>query len=291
MIYSMTGFGKSSAQLAQTNYLVEIKSLNSKQLDLSIRMPGLLKEKEIEVRRLISDTLLRGKVDVYISSEKGEETIGVQINAAVFENYFLQMKEIQQKLNFDAPDMLNAILKLPNVLQTKEITIEENEFDVLISGITEAMKNLNEFRRQEGTALELDIQKRIEIIQELNKTIEKAAPQRAERIKEKILDNLQSLQEKLDVNKDRFEQEMIFYLEKLDVTEEVVRLENHCTYFLETMHSEEASVGKKLAFISQELGREINTIGSKANDVNIQKLVVQMKDELEKIKEQLNNVL
>lgn len=291
MIYSMTGFGKSAAIINQTNYLVEIKSLNSKQLDLSIRMPGLIKEKEIDIRRVISDYLVRGKVDVFISTEKGDEATSVQINTSAFENYFNQIKNLEQKLNIGTPDILNAILRLPNVLQTQEVVIEEQDFDALNNAIVAAMQNLNEFRRQEGEALESDFLKRIGILETLCADIENIAPQRAEKIKDKIAESLRSLQEKLEVNNDRFEQEMIFYLEKLDITEELVRLKNHCSYFLETMHSDEVSVGKKLAFISQELGREINTIGSKANDVAIQKMVVQMKDELEKIKEQLNNVL
>jgi uncharacterized protein (TIGR00255 family) len=291
MIYSMTGFGRANAQINQTNYTVEIKSLNSKQLDLNLKLPLNFKEKEIEIRKHISDLLVRGKVDVYISTEKGEDSTGYVINQSVIENYFNQMKKIQSSLMIEAPDMLNALLRLPNVLQAQENNFDENEFAALWESLQEAIVQLNEFRIQEGKALEMDFEKRISTILHLNKEIQELAPKRAEKVREKISESLKNLSEKIEVNNDRFEQEMIFYLEKFDITEEVVRLENHCDYFTETMADTEVSKGKKLNFISQELGREINTIGSKANDVDIQKKVVQMKDELEKIKEQLNNVL
>jgi uncharacterized protein (TIGR00255 family) len=291
MIYSMTGFGRASAQINQTTYTVEIKSLNSKQLDLSLRMPANFKEKEIDLRREIADSLIRGKVDVYIASEKGEEAQSYVINRAVFDNYFNQIKSVCSDLDVNAPDVLNAILRLPNVLQTQELTFDEQEYSAFSAIITEAIQQLNFFRKQEGDALMADLQLRIQNIETLNKEVQQLAPARAERVRERILESLKNLGDKVEINNDRFEQEMIFYIEKYDITEEVVRLENHCSYFSETMHSDELSKGKKLGFIAQELGREINTIGSKANDVDVQKKVVQMKDELEKVKEQLNNVL
>lgn len=291
MIYSMTGFGRSTTTINEVSFSVEIKSLNSKQLDLNVRMPSYLKEKEIALRKILSEALERGKVEVFITSEKGDDVNSYIINKELVANYIQQINALKEDLKVDAPDVLNAILKLPNVLQSAETKVEETDFENLINATNEAIEKLNEFRAQEGKALYDDFLNRVNVIFELSKTVEKTAPLRIEKIRERILQNLESIAGKVQTDKDRFEQEIIYYLEKLDITEEIVRLSNHCKYFEETLNNKDISKGKKLSFIVQEMGREINTIGSKANDVEIQKNVVIMKDELEKIKEQLSNVL
>lgn len=291
MIYSMTGFGRATTTINEVSFSIEIKSLNSKQLDLNVRMPSYLKEKEIALRKILSEALERGKVEVFITSEKGDDVNSYIINKELVANYMQQINALKEDLKVDAPDVLNAILKLPNVLLSAETKVEETDFENLINATNEAIEKLNEFRAQEGKALYEDFLNRVSVIFELSKTIEKTAPLRIEKIRERILQNLESIAGNVQTDNDRFEQEMIYYLEKLDITEEIVRLSNHCKYFEETLKNEDVSKGKKLSFIVQEMGREINTIGSKANDVDIQKNVVIMKDELEKIKEQLSNVL
>ncbi len=291
MIKSMTGFGKATCELPGKKISIEIKSLNSKQLDVGMRLPNIYREKDLVLRNEIANKLGRGKVDVgfYIDFLGNEKN--TSINAQVIENYFNQLSPIANKLGLiDKTDILRAIMPLPDTIKTEQAELDEEEWKKIAETFSEALNCLNEFRTQEGKSLKNDITSRIENIRSLSLQVEPFEKERIEKIRERILDQLNELKEKIKVDQNRFEQEMIFYLEKLDITEEKVRLANHLDYFLETIANEEM-VGKKLGFITQEIGREINTLGSKANHSEVQKLVIQMKDELEKIKEQNLNIL
>lgn len=292
MLKSMTGFGKATIELENKKVSIEIKSLNSKQLDINTRIPNLYKEKDLVLRNEIKNQMERGKVELSIYIE----SIGVEketkINKPIVASYFKQLSEISNDLgiSIDHEPMLQTIIKMPDALKVEHQELDEEEWNNIFKGFKAAIADLLDFRNQEGKALEKDIFKRIHNIEALQSEVPQYEANRIETVKTRINDNLKEFVEKQNVDKNRFEQEIIYYLEKLDITEEKVRLENHCKYFLETADTKEA-VGKKLGFIAQEIGREINTMGSKANDTNIQKLVIQMKDELEKIKEQLLNVL
>lgn len=285
MIQSMTGFGKSLLQLPSKKITVEIKSLNSKSLDLNTRIPGQYREKELQLRTMISKALTRGKVDFSLQVEvTGEETTSI-INPAVVKAYMRQLKEI---VPGDDIELLKLAVQMPDALKTEREEIDVAEFEGIEDAVSEALKEINKFRTDEGLALEKDLKLRVESIEDLLQQIISMDPERIEGVRERLRKGIAELQEKVDEN--RFEQELVFYIEKFDITEEKVRLENHSNYFNETINSVDSN-GKKLAFISQEMGREINTIGSKSNFAPMQQLVVQMKDELEKIKEQLLNVL
>lgn len=285
MIQSMTGFGKSVLQLPSKKITVEIKSLNSKNLDLNARIPSQYREKELLLRNKISKSLTRGKVDfsVYVEST-GEET-SATVNAAVVKNYISQLREI---VSGDETELLKMAVRMPDALKTEREEIDETEFDSIAEAVDEALKEINGFRSSEGKALEDELNQRTRNIQELLDKVIAMDPDRIAGVRERLHKNVSELKENVDEN--RFEQELIYYIEKFDITEEKVRLENHLQFFMENLNSEDSN-GKKLAFISQEMGREINTIGSKSNYAPMQQLVVQMKDELEKIKEQLLNVL
>lgn len=291
MIKSMTGFGKARYENGDKKISIEIKSLNSKQLDLSIKMPSLYKEKEIEIRNLISELLIRGKIDISFFNEfKSAENVPA-INKLIVKEYFKQLKEINSELNIkELDDPLATILRLPDTLKTEKEELDEMEWEGIKASVMDAINDLNKFREQEGETLHLDIINRVNSIIKLNDDIKAFENKRIEDIKNRISGNLNEFITEEQIDKNRFEQEIIYYLEKIDMTEEKVRLQNHCNYFLKTM-DDAHPVGKKLGFIAQEMGREINTIGSKANNADIQKIVVEMKDELEKIKEQLMNVL
>lgn len=285
MIQSMTGFGKSLLQLPSKKITVEIKSLNSKSLDLNTRIPGQYREKELQLRTQISNALTRGKVDFSLQVEvAGEETTSV-INPAVVKAYMRQLNEIVPGNDIE---LLKLAIKMPDALKTEREEVDEAEFAGIEDAVSEALNEINQFRTDEGLALEKDLKLRVSSIEELLEQIISMDPERIEGVRERLRKGIADLQEKVDEN--RFEQELVFYIEKFDITEEKVRLDNHLNYFKETINSENSN-GKKLAFISQEMGREINTIGSKSNYAPMQQLVVQMKDELEKIKEQLLNVL
>ncbi|HET7361083.1 MAG TPA: YicC/YloC family endoribonuclease [Salinimicrobium sp.] len=285
MIQSMTGFGKSNIQLSSKKISVELKSLNSKNLDINSRIPSQYREKELELRKMIAASLNRGKVDFSVFLEiTGEET-SADINAPVVKNYISQLQQI---VAGDETELLKMAVRMPDALKSERGEIDETEFKALKKAVAEALEEINEFRSSEGKALEEELKLRANNIQNLLEQVMKLDPERISEVKKRLHKGIEELKEKVDEN--RFEQELIFYLEKLDITEEKVRLNNHVRYFLENLHSPESN-GKKLAFISQEMGREINTIGSKANFAPMQQLVVQMKDELEKIKEQLLNVL
>ncbi|MCG8579263.1 MAG: YicC family protein [Bacteroidales bacterium] len=291
MIQSMTGYGKSVCELPNKKISIEIKSLNSKQLDLNTRLPNLYREKEIEVRSLLGKRLSRGKIDLSFYVEAATSDKITKINQQVIANYHEQLKNIAGNLGLDnSTDYLKVIMPLPDTVKVELAELDEEEWKAITVTLNDAIKDITEFRKSEGLALETDIKGRIKMIGELLNEVPKYESQRIEKIKTRIRENLEELGQSNKIDENRFEQEIIFYLEKLDVTEEKVRLSNHLKYFMETIECNEA-VGKKLGFITQEIGREINTLGSKANDADLQKIVIRMKDELEKIKEQILNVL
>ena len=292
MIQSMTGFGKVIAELPTKKVTVEIKALNSKQLDLSTRIPSLYKDKEMAIRSRLLQTLERGKVDFSIFIEYIGKGTSAQINQEAVIGYYNQIKELSWKLGFETPTdwvSMQSLLRMPDVITTEAIEAEEEEWEIVRQTIDAAINQLCEFRIQEGAMLQnLFTQKIINIAQLLHE-VEPYEKERIEKIKGRILDNLKKFVP-VDYDHNRFEQEMIYYIEKLDINEEKNRLDNHLKYFLETMDSGHGQ-GKKLGFIAQEMGREINTLGSKSNHAEMQKIVVRMKDELEQIKEQVLNVL
>lgn len=281
----MTGFGKAVLQLENKKINIEIKSLNSKNLDLNARMPQQYREKELLLRNQIAKSLTRGKVDFGLYVESTMETANSKINVPVINEYISQLNTIS--LAKEA-DILSIAMRLPDVLKTEKEEIDETEFDQIQQLLTTALQNINEYRLNEGKVLENDFRLRIESIGTILKKIIEIDPQRIQGVRERLQKGIAELKERVDEN--RFEQELVYYIEKFDITEEKVRLENHLNYFIENLDSD-VSNGKKLGFIAQEMGREINTIGSKSNFAPMQQLVVQMKDELEKIKEQLLNVL
>ncbi len=286
MIHSMTGFGKASLQLPTKKITVEIKSLNSKGLDLNTRMPSVFREMELGLRNQISQRLERGKVDFSLYVEvTGEETTS-KINVPIVKGYINQMKAVIP--NADETELMKMAVRMPDALKTERDEIDENEWKQIQTVIDEALENIANFRKDEGASLEKEFQLRIANIEKLMNEAVSYDAERIETVKTRLRTALDEL--KVNVDENRFEQELIFYLEKYDITEEKVRLGNHLNYFLETLNGTEAN-GRKLGFITQEMGREINTMGSKSNHTEMQKLVVMMKDELEKIKEQVLNVL
>ncbi len=285
MIQSMTGFGKSVTQLPAKKITVEIKSLNSKNLDVNARIPSQYREKELQLRNTIAKSLTRGKIDFSLFVEiTGEETTAA-VNPGVVRKYIEQLKQI---VDGDETELLKMAVRMPDALSTAREEIDQSEFKAIEEAVIEALEEINDFRNAEGKALEKDLKLRVENIDRLLQEVIKIDPERVEAVRERLKKGVADLRENVDEN--RFEQELVYYIEKFDITEEKVRLENHLDYFKESIDSEDSN-GRKLGFISQEMGREINTIGSKSNFAPMQQLVVQMKDELEKIKEQLLNVL
>ena len=292
MIQSMTGFGKVIAELPTKKVTVEIKALNSKQLDLSTRIPSLYKDKEMAIRSRLLQTLERGKVDFSIFIEYIGKGTSAQINQEAVIGYYNQIKELSWKLGFETPTdwvSMQSLLRMPDVITTEAIEAEEEEWEIVRQTIDAAINQLCEFRIQEGAMLQNLFTQKINNIAQLLHEVEPYEKERIEKIKGRILDNLKKFVP-VDYDHNRFEQEMIYYIEKLDINEEKNRLDNHLKYFLETRDSGHGQ-GKKLGFIAQEMGREINTLGSKSNHAEMQKIVVRMKDELEQIKEQVLNVL
>ncbi|WP_091469023.1 YicC/YloC family endoribonuclease [Flavobacterium urocaniciphilum] len=286
MILSMTGFGKASLQLPTKKITVEVKSLNSKGLDLNTRMPSVYRENELTLRNLLAQKLERGKVDFSLFVEVTGEETSSKINAPIVKAYISQMKEILP--NADETELMKMAVRMPDALKTEREEIDENEWKQIQEVIDEAIENMLSFRVSEGASLEKEFTLRIENIRNFMNQALALDPERIANIKERLQTAIDELKVNVDTN--RFEQELIYYLEKLDITEEKVRLTNHLDYFLQTLQGNEAN-GRKLGFITQEMGREINTMGSKSNHAEMQKLVVMMKDELEKIKEQVLNVL
>ena len=287
----MTGYGKAIAETSQKKITIELKSLNSKQFDLNTKLPWLYKEKEPEIRNMISQMLDRGKIDLTVYFDILEDEGIPVINKSIVKNYYNQLKEIAGELNINIDSqMLPTIMRLPDALKTERPELPQAEWDLLRTQILESVSQLDQYRKEEGKSIESDLKKSVSGILESLSAIESCEPRRIEKVREKLLAILKENNGTENLDKNRFEQELIFYLEKFDINEEKVRLKKHCEYFMETIATD-APNGKILSFITQEIGREINTIGSKANDASIQKLVVMMKDELEKIKEQTNNIL
>lgn len=286
----MTGYGKAEQIYLTKRIVVEVKTLNSKQLDLSLKLPQELRPQELDYRNEVANILQRGKIDVSISVTDTNVEQNTHIEKEVIASYLKQIKEISEEYNIPASsDLAMLLFKMPGIFVTPEQEYDENFIEKVKETLLEALRMTDEFRRQEGEILKIDLLKRKNLILEYLGEVNPFETNRHENIKNKLIKNLTELTQSGKYDENRFEQELIFYLEKLDITEEKVRLAKHCSYFDETIDEEGA--GKKLGFISQEMGREINTLGSKANDADIQRLVVKMKDELEKIKEQLFNIL
>ena len=287
----MTGFGKSIAEIEGKKLNIEIRTLNSKQLDLNIRMCRLLKDKEVDIRSIVTRELQRGKVDVAIYFDNKEDATNISINKALLKKYFNELKSISAEIKNDFPtDYFSLASRMPDVLTTGDEVLADEQWHNLLKSFDEALKQVNTFRKEEGNILGNDIKERVNLILKHLESIIPFEKNRIEIIKTRLHKDLEEFVNKENIDANRFEQELIYYIDKIDITEEKIRLQKHCNYFIDTMKQPEAN-GRKLGFITQEMGREINTIGSKANDADIQKIVVQMKDELEKIKEQLLNIL
>lgn len=285
MIQSMTGYGKEVVQLPSKTISIEIKSLNSKGLDLNTRVPSAYREKELEIRDLLAKSLQRGKIDFSLYIEVTGEEVSTKVNEAAVKQYIQQLANV---VNGDPVELLKMAVRMPDALKTEREEIDEKEYDAILKGIETALEAINTYRTDEGSVLENDFLERSKSISKLLEEVIAIDPDRIDAVKERLRKAVADIKEKVDEN--RFEQELIYYLEKYDITEEKVRLQNHLDYFEQALKSKDSN-GKKLGFITQEIGREINTIGSKANYAPMQQIVVQMKDELEKIKEQALNVL
>ena len=287
---SMTGFGKAETEIAGKKFIVEVRSLNSKQLDLSIRMPQAYRSMENDIRAVVSKALVRGKVEVSLSVTTTTTETSAHIDNATFKAYVEQIDSALTEADITASHdtVVQLAMKMPNVIQSEVADASDEEQGAVMAAVEGAVAKIDEFRKQEGAILIADLLRRVDLIEQMRNEIIPFEASRTEAVRQRIREGIEKLGVEVDNN--RLEQEMIFYIEKLDITEEKVRLENHCKYFREVAHNEEQA-GRKLGFIAQEMGREINTTGSKANQHDIQKLVVKMKDELEKIKEQVLNIL
>ena len=286
MIHSMTGFGKAVSQMSNKKIIVEIKSLNSKSLDLNVRLPQVYREKELELRKLLASELHRGKVDYSLYIENVTEQTNTTVNAPIVKDYIAQMKNILP--DADETELMKMAVRMPDALKTEKAEIDENEWEEIVKTTSDALLRINEFRASEGEHTLKSFEANIDIIRTKLNEISTIKEERIQAIKERLLNGLEDLKQTVD--EARYAQEIVFYIEKLDINEEEVRLNKHLDYFTETLN-EPQSNGRKLAFITQEMGREINTIGSKSNYAAMQQLVVQMKEELEKIKEQVLNIL
>lgn len=291
MLLSMTGYGKSNVRLGDKSYSVEIKSLNSKQLDLNFKIVADLREKELEVRKVIAEKLIRGKVELYFQEDKsGGAMAGLNFN--LLEQYYKQLQQFSAEKDIPLGDnIISAILRFQDINKSDAPTLNEQDADALLNAVKNALNGLIQFRTDEGSQLEKDLIERINVIQQYKNELSLYENARLEKLKIKLKQDLENFLQDDSIDKNRFEEELIYYLEKMDINEEKVRLETHCNYFLQVLEESNMEKGKKLGFIAQEMGREINTIGSKASDASMQKLVILMKDELEKIKEQALNVL
>jgi uncharacterized protein (TIGR00255 family) len=291
MLLSMTGFGRSESTHQQQDIIVELKSINSKFLDLKLRMPQKYREKELAIRQIISPIAQRGKIDVSIDVINRAPEGDFSFNRQLFKSYYQELKSVSEELGIVQGDMIQSIIRMPNIVIPEQGSIDEDEWSALAEAIKKAMANLSDFRSTEGKVIEDDFHMRVSTIIRL---LEEVAPfiiERKEQMRERLRQNFEEFVTKGAIDENRFEQELLYYLEKMDITEEQVRLSQHCKYFLEELGNKKKVKGRKLNFITQEMGREINTLGSKANHSKVQHIVVQMKDELEKIKEQLANTL
>jgi uncharacterized protein (TIGR00255 family) len=291
MLKSMTGFGRAEIMHGEKTFLIEIKSLNGKQFELQLKMPSLLKPIEFEIRNLLQEKLLRGTIECLITIKQNGTTKPVVLNTDLIKSYYLQIKSLANELDIDTNSVLASLLRLPEVVAHSNEVFEKNEQDFFFKTLNIAIDELNNHRINEGVSLENDLNTRIENIGKEEEKIIVLAPQRAEKIREEIAALLEKNVGKENIDNNRMEQELIYYMEKIDLHEEQIRLKQHCIYFKEILSSDEEGKGKKLSFLLQEIGREINTTGSKAYNADIQKCVVTMKDELEKAKEQILNVL
>ncbi len=290
MIKSMTGFGKSATSINQKKISIEIRSLNSKQADISIRIPAVYKEKELELRAKINQYLERGKIEFNLYVEQTTATPNYQINESLFKNYYNELKRLSDELG-EQSDLIKIVAGMPDVFQKEEKqALDESEWQTIVELTTKALQDIDAYRTDEGNTLQKEMELRINNIQQLLKKVELYEKERVITVRERITAHLEEIVNGNQIDKDRLEQELVFYIEKFDVSEEKQRLQSHLDYFMDTMNDKD-SQGKKLGFISQEMGREINTLGSKANHSELQKIVVEMKDELEKIKEQILNIL
>ncbi len=287
----MTGYGRAVGTHKDKVISVEVRALNAKVTDVKLRFLGDYKERELELRRVILEHAERGKLDVLIEVQSTDGAAAVGLNEALFRGYCREVKRLAEELQLPMSDILPALLRIPNIINSSSAEIDDEEFEAILSVVRRALDNLREYRRQEGKALGADLRMRVENILSLLGELLPYEQERFVRMRERLRTNLEENFGKENLDANRFEQEILYYLEKMDLTEEKVRLEQHCCYFIEQLEDPNRSAGRSLNFISQEMGREINTLGAKAYDANIQRIVVQMKDELEKIKEQLANVL
>lgn len=287
----MTGFGRANGNWQNKSINIEIKSLNSKFTDLRLKLPNNYKDKETELRKIIQDDIVRGKIEFTLELVSADDQEALSLNIPLFKKYHSALNQLKMELKLEQVDLMQSILRMPNVISSENSGLEEGEWKFVQNLVRDALLNLKEFRVSEGIALALDLEKRIHTIQDLLIQTQPHESSRIEKLREKLLLSAKEFVRKESFDQNRFEQEVMYYLEKIDITEEKVRLSQHCNYFLDTLKGKDSQKGRKLGFISQEIGREINTLGAKANDSNIQKIVVQMKDELEKIKEQIANIV
>ncbi len=291
MLLSMTGFGRATNTISDKTITVEVRSLNSKFTDIRFKMPQAYKEKEHVLRKLIADKAKRGKIDVTVDLKSLNGEGEYALNQALFTKYYKELHQLSKELSMPPADIMQAILRIPNVVSSPEEAVDESEWQAVLDTINDALNNFTSFRMEEGAAMEKDCRARIESILQLLSELEPMESERVTRLRQKINKHMEEYVGKDNIDANRFEQEILYYLEKIDITEEKVRLAQHCKYFLEVLDSKETIKGRKINFISQEMGREINTLGSKANSSEIQRSVVKMKDELEKIKEQVLNTI
>ena len=291
MLLSMTGFGRATGSYNDKTIVVELRSLNSKITDIKIRIPGEYRDRESEIRKLITDHAERGKVDLLIEIQNADGIAPVSLNHALFKGYHAALSQLADELGLDKSDMLPAIMRIPSVMGSQGGETEEEEWSTLRAIISEALDNLRVFRQHEGKMLEADLRGRIQIIHDILLKVTPFEQERFVRMRERMRNNMEEVFGRENLDSNRFEQEVLYYLEKMDMSEEKARLTQHCNYFIEQVADSKISSGRTLGFITQEMGREINTLGAKAYDAEIQRFVVQMKDELEKIKEQIANVL
>ena len=291
MLLSMTGYGRASGSFGDKTMTVEVRALNAKITDVKLRLPGDYKEKEIELRKLVTDHAERGKIDLLLEVQNADGAATVTLNEALFRGYHRELSRLSAELNLPSGEMLTALLRIPNVINSASGEMEEEEWQAVCETVTRALDHLKTFRRHEGRVLEADLRLRVTTIMLLLSEVTPFEQERFTRMRDRIRNNMEEGIGKENLDPNRFEQELLYYLEKMDMSEEKIRLEQHCKYFLEQLDSKQESLGRTLNFISQEIGREINTLGAKAYDADIQRIVVQMKDELEKMKEQIANVL
>jgi uncharacterized protein (TIGR00255 family) len=291
MLLSMTGYGRAIGSFGDKSIVVELRSLNSKVTDIKIRIPSEYRDKESEIRKLITDHAERGKVDINIDLQNSDGAAPVSLNEPLFRGYYLAISKLADELGLEKKDILSSIMRIPSVMGSQGNETDEQEWFVLRSIISEALEALKLFRQEEGKVIEQDLRLRIKTITDILDTVTPFEQERFVRMRERMRNNMEEVFGRENLDSNRFEQEVLYYLEKMDMSEEKVRLAQHCKYFLEQVDDSKLSAGRTLGFITQEMGREINTLGAKAYDANIQRFVVQMKDELEKIKEQIANVL